>query len=216
MRESPHAALIAVHVSEGDQSEALREFERSRQRLSAAVGLEPTARLSALLPRRGAGQATVTPAVDAWGMAIAPVGLLIIRAWMHEGSDRPLRVEVRLTGDVGHGVEREMTFSESAPVEALVTAWWSRCSPARGERACRRPPRWTWSPGRSRRSPRMETMRDVDLAPASPAGSASGATTVVATDHREPAMVAQPPRNGVPADRRDQPVCGTRPALHPC
>jgi DNA-binding SARP family transcriptional activator len=51
LRESPHAALIAVHVSEGNQSEALREFERYRQRLDAALGLEPSARLSALLPR---------------------------------------------------------------------------------------------------------------------------------------------------------------------
>lgn len=51
LRESPHAALIAVHMSEGNQSEALREFERYRQRLDAALGLEPTDRLLALLPR---------------------------------------------------------------------------------------------------------------------------------------------------------------------
>jgi hypothetical protein len=57
------------------------------------------------------------------GMAIAPVGLLIIRAWMQEGSERPLRVEVRLTGDVGRGFEREMAFSEPQAVEAIVRAW---------------------------------------------------------------------------------------------
>ena len=51
LRESPHAALIAVHLSEGNQSEALREFERYRQQLDAALGLEPTDRLRALLPR---------------------------------------------------------------------------------------------------------------------------------------------------------------------
>jgi hypothetical protein len=51
LRESPHAALIGVHVREGNQSEALREFERYRLRLGAALGLEPTARLRALLPR---------------------------------------------------------------------------------------------------------------------------------------------------------------------
>lgn len=61
--------------------------------------------------------------MDAWGMAIAPVSLLIIRAWVQEGSARPLRVEVRLTGDVGQGFEREMAFSESEPVETLVAAW---------------------------------------------------------------------------------------------
>jgi hypothetical protein len=30
---------------------------------------------------------------------------------------------VRLTGDVGQGFEREMAFTESEPVEALVAAW---------------------------------------------------------------------------------------------
>ena len=52
LRESPRAALIAVHLGEGNQSEALREFERYRLRLDAALGLEPTARLRALLPGR--------------------------------------------------------------------------------------------------------------------------------------------------------------------
>jgi SARP family transcriptional regulator, regulator of embCAB operon len=50
LRESPRAALIAVHLGEGNQSEALREFARYRERLGAALGLEPTARLRALLP----------------------------------------------------------------------------------------------------------------------------------------------------------------------
>src|SRR5215218_9366955 len=52
LRESPRAALIAVHLGEGNQSEALRELERYRLRLDAALGLEPTARLRALLPGR--------------------------------------------------------------------------------------------------------------------------------------------------------------------
>jgi DNA-binding SARP family transcriptional activator len=52
LRESPRAALIAVHLGEGNQSEALREFERFRERLGSALGLEPTARLRALLPRQ--------------------------------------------------------------------------------------------------------------------------------------------------------------------
>jgi SARP family transcriptional regulator, regulator of embCAB operon len=50
LRESPHAALIAVHLREGNQSEALREFERYRARLQREFGLEPTPRLRALLP----------------------------------------------------------------------------------------------------------------------------------------------------------------------
>jgi len=50
LRESPHAALIEAHMSEGNQSEALRAFERYRQRLGDTLGLEPTDRLRALLP----------------------------------------------------------------------------------------------------------------------------------------------------------------------
>ena len=51
LRESPHGALIAVHMREGNQSEALREFERYRLRLESVLGLQPTARLRGLLPR---------------------------------------------------------------------------------------------------------------------------------------------------------------------
>jgi DNA-binding SARP family transcriptional activator len=50
LRESPRAALIAVHLAEGNQSEAVREFARYRLQLGAALGLEPTGRLRALLP----------------------------------------------------------------------------------------------------------------------------------------------------------------------
>ena len=56
-------------------------------------------------------------------MAIPPVCLLVIRAWVEEGSERPLRVEVRLTADTARGFQRELTFSEAGPVEALVRTW---------------------------------------------------------------------------------------------
>jgi len=59
LRGSPHAALIAVQLREGNPSEAL---------------------------------------------ALARVGLLVIRAWVEEGSERPLRVEVRLTAGQRAGV----------------------------------------------------------------------------------------------------------------
>jgi DNA-binding SARP family transcriptional activator len=49
LRESAHATLIRVHLAEGNQSEALRVFDRYRQLLSSALGLEPTERLSALI-----------------------------------------------------------------------------------------------------------------------------------------------------------------------
>ena len=53
-------------------------------------------------------------------MALARVGVLVIRAWVEEGSRRPLRGLVRLTADSGRGFERELVFSEPARVEALV------------------------------------------------------------------------------------------------
>jgi hypothetical protein len=56
-------------------------------------------------------------------MTVAPVGLLVIRAWLEEGAEHPLRVEVRMTADTGRGFERELVFSEPEPVGALVEAW---------------------------------------------------------------------------------------------
>jgi hypothetical protein len=56
-------------------------------------------------------------------MAITPAALLVIRAWLEEGAERPLRVEVRLTADAGRGFERELAFSQPEPVQALVGAW---------------------------------------------------------------------------------------------
>lgn len=56
-------------------------------------------------------------------MAVARVGLLVIRAWVEEGSEQPLRAVVRLTADSGRGFEREPMFSEPVAVNALVQAW---------------------------------------------------------------------------------------------
>ncbi len=49
LRESAHAALIRVHLAEGNQSEALRAFEAYRALLKAELGLEPTPRLRQLV-----------------------------------------------------------------------------------------------------------------------------------------------------------------------
>lgn len=49
LRESSRAALIRVHMAEGNFSEALVEFERYRVLLHAELGVEPTARLTELL-----------------------------------------------------------------------------------------------------------------------------------------------------------------------
>jgi hypothetical protein len=56
-------------------------------------------------------------------MRFAPVGLLVIRAWLEEGSESPLRVNVRLTADTDRGFERELAFSEPEQVETLVREW---------------------------------------------------------------------------------------------
>jgi SARP family transcriptional regulator, regulator of embCAB operon len=49
LRESARVALIQVHLAEGNQSEALREFERYRALLQAELGLAPTLRLRRLV-----------------------------------------------------------------------------------------------------------------------------------------------------------------------
>jgi SARP family transcriptional regulator, regulator of embCAB operon len=57
LRESPRAALIRVHIAEGNPSEALREFARYRELLMIELSVEPTERLRALV----AGLFAVTP-----------------------------------------------------------------------------------------------------------------------------------------------------------
>jgi SARP family transcriptional regulator, regulator of embCAB operon len=49
LRESAHAALIQIHLAEGNQSEAVREFTNYRAMLHAELGLEPTLRLRRLV-----------------------------------------------------------------------------------------------------------------------------------------------------------------------
>ena len=57
LRESPRAALIRVHVAEGNPSEALREFARYAELLMLELGVEPTERLRELV----VGLGVVTP-----------------------------------------------------------------------------------------------------------------------------------------------------------
>ena len=49
LRESPHAALIRVHIAEGNPSEALREFAQYGEFLRLELGIEPTERLRMLV-----------------------------------------------------------------------------------------------------------------------------------------------------------------------
>jgi DNA-binding SARP family transcriptional activator len=54
LRESPRAALIRVHIAEGNPSEALREFAQYGKLLKLELGVEPTERLRALVADLGA------------------------------------------------------------------------------------------------------------------------------------------------------------------
>lgn len=58
-------------------------------------------------------------------MASDRVGLLIIRAWLEEGSAEPLRAQIRLTTDVATGFERALTVTRAEQVGAAVDAWLS-------------------------------------------------------------------------------------------
>ncbi len=49
LRESPRAALIGVHIAEGNPSEGVREFTRYSELLMLELGVEPTERLRSLV-----------------------------------------------------------------------------------------------------------------------------------------------------------------------
>ena len=49
LRESARAALIHVHLADGNQGEAVREFTRYRTLLATELGLAPTPRLHGLV-----------------------------------------------------------------------------------------------------------------------------------------------------------------------
>lgn len=54
LRETSRAALIRVHLAEGNQSEAVREFRRYQDLLRNDLGLAPTPRLTELVRALGA------------------------------------------------------------------------------------------------------------------------------------------------------------------
>jgi DNA-binding SARP family transcriptional activator len=49
LRESARRTLITVHLSEGNRSEAIREFDRYRALLLRAMGIEPSGDLRRLV-----------------------------------------------------------------------------------------------------------------------------------------------------------------------
>ena len=50
-------------------------------------------------------------------------GLLIIRAWIEEGSAERLRAQVRMSADVSAGFDRVLTLSRADDVCATVGEW---------------------------------------------------------------------------------------------
>ncbi len=50
-------------------------------------------------------------------------GLLIIRAWVEEGSSEPLRVQIRLTTDVSEGFQRTINLTDVEETSAAVQGW---------------------------------------------------------------------------------------------
>jgi hypothetical protein len=50
-------------------------------------------------------------------------GLLIIRAWVEEGSAEPLRAHLRVTDDVSTGIEHTLTLVQPDTIGELVDAW---------------------------------------------------------------------------------------------
>jgi DNA-binding SARP family transcriptional activator len=63
LRESARAALIRVHLAEGNQADALSEFERYRALLRAELGLEPTPGLAELVGALNRARPGHTPVI---------------------------------------------------------------------------------------------------------------------------------------------------------
>ncbi len=50
-------------------------------------------------------------------------GLMIIRAWVEQGSSEPLRAQVRIVTDTSARLERTLTLSRTEAVCATVGEW---------------------------------------------------------------------------------------------
>ena len=56
-------------------------------------------------------------------MPLNHTGLFIIRAWVEQGSLKPLRAHIRLTTDVAAGFACETTLADVHAVSAAVESW---------------------------------------------------------------------------------------------
>ena len=60
-------------------------------------------------------------------------GLLIIRAWIEEGSSEPLRAQIRLTTDISTGIQNTLTLARPEEVCATVEEWLARILSVAGQ-----------------------------------------------------------------------------------
>jgi len=51
------------------------------------------------------------------------VEVLIIRAWIEDGSSEPLRAQLRISTDVSAGFERTLTFARAEDIGVAVQEW---------------------------------------------------------------------------------------------
>jgi hypothetical protein len=49
--------------------------------------------------------------------------MMIIRAWIEEGSSAPLRAHIRIVDDVSTGSERTLTLTEPEAASRIVQEW---------------------------------------------------------------------------------------------
>jgi hypothetical protein len=56
-------------------------------------------------------------------MVTRRTGLLIIRAWVEDGSTERLRAQIRVTDDLATGIHRSITLVQPDTVGELVDTW---------------------------------------------------------------------------------------------
>lgn len=59
LRESPHRQLMAIHLAEGNRSDAIREYDDYAARLRDAIGIDPSSTMQELLQQARGGSVTV-------------------------------------------------------------------------------------------------------------------------------------------------------------
>jgi hypothetical protein len=82
----------------------------------------------------------VTAGPDGEDMTAPVTGVLIIRAWVEQGSAQPLRARIRLTRDIASGVERSLALARADAVCREVRDWLDQMLAAASDDRWPRPP----------------------------------------------------------------------------